>query len=279
MNCHLYVFASVRTVLTILVVTTVFSVNAAAPPELIPIWDTSDETNTTDIDHSSWDTLLKKFVDAKHETGINRFDYGALKSSSDDLDALRQYLVAMTQLDPRQYSKRVQIAYWINLYNALTVWVVTNDYPVDSIKDIKSGLFMSGPWGRELITVAGESLTLDNIEHGILRPIWKDPRIHYAVNCASLGCPNQSIEAYRADNLETLLEKGASDYINHERGVKIVDGDLFVSSIYEWFQVDFGDSVSGVISHLRKYANHELAEAVKEFDDFEHHYDWKLNAP
>ena len=252
---------------------------AAAPPELIPMWDASNEASTQDIDHSAWDELIKKHLDDQHESGINRFDYAGLKTSPEDLDRLKTYMLTLTSLDPRDYARDIQMAYWINLYNALTVWVVTNDYPVESIKDIKSGMFTFGPWERELITVAGESLTLDNIEHNILRPIWKDPRIHYAVNCASLGCPNLSIDAYRADNLEALLEKGARDYINHDRGAQILDDELQVSSIYEWFQVDFGDSVEGVLAHLRNHANPELAEALSSFDDFDHDYDWKLNAP
>ena len=252
---------------------------AAAPPELIPMWNASNEANTEDIDHSSWDELVKKHLDDQHESGISRFDYAGLKASPQDLDRLKTYMLTLTALDPRDYARDIQMAYWINLYNALTVWVVTNDYPVESIKDIKSGMFTFGPWERELITVAGESLTLDNIEHNVLRPIWKDPRIHYAVNCASLGCPNLSIDAYRADNLEALLEKGARDYINHDRGAQILDDELQVSSIYEWFQVDFGDSVEGVFAHLRSYANPELAEALSNLDEFDHDYDWKLNAP
>lgn len=266
-------------VVCLFVVSFAMIANSAASPELMPMWDSSNESSTEDIDHSAWDYLLEKYVDDEHESGIHRFDYGRLKSSTDDLDRLKSYMLMLTNLDPRTYSKNIQMAYWINLYNALTVWVVTNDYPVESIKDIKSGLFTYGPWEKELITVAGQSLSLDNIEHNILRPIWQDPRIHYAVNCASLGCPNLAVIAFRADNLEAMLNKGATEYINHERGVQVVDGDLHVSSIYVWFQEDFGGNVQGVIDHLRKFARPELATALGGFKNFEHDYDWKLNAP
>ena len=271
--------APLRKAMLLLIVFVGPPVQAAAVPELLPMWDASDESNQEDFDHSAWDELLKTHLDATHESGINLFDYAGLRASAADMERLKNYLLSQTALDPRMRSRDVQMAYWINLYNALTVWVVVNDYPVDSIKDIKSGLFIFGPWQRELITVAGQSLTLDNIEHNILRPIWKDPRIHYAVNCASLGCPNLAEDAYRADNLEALLEKGAREYINHPRGAQVRDGELHLSSIYEWFQVDFGDSLDGVIAHLQKYANPELFNALRQVEEFHHDYDWKLNAP
>ena len=251
---------------------------AARPPELIPMWDASDETNTATIDHSPWQELLDAHLKT-HPSGINRFDYGALKASAEDRKKLTTYLLDLTKLDPRSYSRKEQFAYWVNVYNALTVHVVTGRYPVDSIKDIKSGLITFGPWELELITVQGEKLTLDDIEHGILRPIWRDPRIHYAVNCASIGCPNLSPEAYRSDNSERLLEASAREYINHPRGAQEVDGELLVSSIYDWFKVDFGGNDAGVFAHLREYARPELADTLDGHDSFDHDYDWKLNDP
>ena len=252
--------------------------HAAAPPELIPMWNASDESNTETIDHGPWQELLDAHLQ-EHSSGIHRFDYAGLKANAENYKKLSSYLMGLTQLDPRTYSRNVQMAYWINLYNGLTVYVIVGRYPVESIRDIKSGLLTPGPWEMELITIQGEKLTLDNIEHGILRPIWKDPRIHYAVNCASIGCPNLSPEAYRADNLERLLEKGARDYVNHPRGMQIVDDELVVSSIYDWFKVDFGDTDEGVFAHLRQYATPENAKMLVGRDDFDDHYDWKLNAP
>ena len=150
---------------------------------------------------------------------------------------------------------------------------------MDSIKNIKSGIVDFGPWNLELFPLQGEKLTLNQIEHGILRPIWKDPRVHYAVNCASLGCPNLSPEAYRSDNLERLLDQGARDYINHPRGVQVQDEELVVSSIYEWFKADFGGTDAGVFAHLRQYARPGLAEILGNYDSFDDAYDWSLNTP
>ena len=252
--------------------------HAAAPPELIPMWNASDESNTSTIDHTPWQELLDAHLQ-EQPSGVNRFDYAGLKANAEHRQKLNSYLLGLTGLDPRGYSRTEQKAYWINLYNALTVYVIVGRYPVESIRDIKSGLLTPGPWELELITIQDQKMTLDNIEHGILRPIWKDPRIHYAVNCASIGCPNLSPEAFRSDNLERLLEKGARDYVNHPRGMRLDGDDLVVSSIYDWFKVDFGDTDEGVIAHLRQYATPENAEMLQGHDDFDDYYDWALNAP
>ena len=252
---------------------------AAQDAELIPMWDASDESSTATIDHAPWQAILDGYLITDDPSGINRFDYGGLKANAEDRQKLAGYLQALAQLDPRTYAKAEQMAYWINLYNALTVFVIVPRYPVDSIKDIKSGLIDFGPWNLELIPVQGETLTLNNIEHGILRPIWQDPRIHYAVNCASLGCPNLAPEAYRSDNLERLLEQSAADYINHPRGAQVTDGELLISSIYDWFKADFGGTNEGVFAHLTRYARPELADQLSGYDSFDDHYDWSLNDP
>jgi hypothetical protein len=139
-------------------------------------------------------------------------------------------------------------------------------------------LFVRGPWGAKLLTIEGEKLSLDDIEHRILRPIWKDNRVHYAVNCASLGCPNLQPASYTGDNMESLLEKGAREYVNHPRGVAVKNGKLVVSSIYVWFQEDFGGSAEGLMEHWRKYANGTLTEALTSYSGgLDHDYDWRLN--
>jgi len=185
----------------------------------------------------------------------------------------------MSRIEISRYNRDQQRAFWINLYNALTVEVVLDHYPLESIREISSGWFSRGPWDLELIEIEGEALTLNDIEHRILRPIWRDPRIHYAVNCASLGCPNLRMQAFTAANSDSLLEAGAVEYINHPRGARVVDGELHVSSIYVWFKADFGGNDAGVIAHLKKYAKGELRAAI---DGIEHidddSYDWRINS-
>ena len=255
--------------------------NAAREPKLIPFWNISDEANADAIDHGPWQALLTAYV-VKHPSGINRFDYAALKADTDDMAKLNAYQETVQAIDPRTYALSEQQAYWINFYNALTIKVVTDAYPVDSIRDIHEGwLPYTGPWDDVHATIAGQDLTLNDIEHGILRPIWQDGRIHYAVNCASLGCPNLATEAYTAANTEALLEAGAREYVNHPRGVDFVDEDFVVlSSIYDWWVADFGGTEESVLAHLVEYADPELAAELRDFVgamDFE--YDWDLNQP
>ncbi|MGB6971054.1 MAG: DUF547 domain-containing protein, partial [Desulfobulbales bacterium] len=153
-------------------------------------------------------------------------------------------------------------------------------YPVKSIRDIdiSPGIFSSGPWDAKLLSIEGEKISLNDIEHRILRPIWQDNRVHYAVNCASLGCPNLQPLSFTARNLDMLLDKAARDFINHPRGVSFINNRLQVSSIYFWFQEDFGASENGIIRHLKKYLtpdNLKRLDAVHK--KIRHQYDWSLN--
>jgi len=171
------------------------------------------------------------------------------------------------------------LAFWVNLYNALTVRLVLQFYPIDSIKDIdvSSGLFGS-VWDRKLLEVLGQPMSLNDIEHRILRPIWRDARIHYAVNCAAIGCPDLPPAAFTAENAGALLDHGARAYVNHPRGVRIDRGRLTVSKIYGWFQEDFGGNEGSVLRHLRQYADPALAKTLDGFDGIDDYaYDWRLN--
>ncbi len=254
------------------------STTSAAPgSELLDFWDESDDENTATIDHNQWQQILDKYLISDHESGINRFDYKAV--SKEDTKLLKGYIGGLEKLDPRDYSLAEQKAYWINIYNALTVEVILDNYPVSSITKL-GGFFAFGPWDQEATTIQGEELTLNNIEHGILRPIWQDNRIHYAVNCASMGCPNLAGTAYTAENTEEILEQAAKDYVNHERGVTFEGEKLKVSSIYHWYKVDFGDNNDSLVEHLKQYAEPELKAKLEGFDGkLTHDYDWKLNQP
>ena len=251
---------------------------AAPKADLWPRWQKDEAASTQKIDHGLWDGFLKKYLVAPHPSGINRVRYAMV--APEDRTALEAYLKNLQSLPISSYNRVEQKAYWINLYNALTVNVILSRFPVPSIRDINisPGLFVRGPWGAKLLTIEGEKLSLDDIEHRILRPIWKDNRVHYAVNCASLGCPNLQPTAYTGGNIESLLEKGAREYINHSRGVSVNDGKLRVSSIYVWFQEDFGGSAESLMEHWQKYADGALGNALKNYSGgLEHDYDWRLN--
>ncbi|MEL6338020.1 MAG: DUF547 domain-containing protein [Pseudomonadota bacterium] len=229
--------------------------------------------NAGDPDHGGWAAILSRHLSSGHADGVARFDYAAA-----DRGAIGAYIDQLAGVTATDLSREAAYAYWVNMYNAVTVWIVLEEYPIDSIREVRGGLFNTGPWGEKLVTVEGQSLSLDDIEHGILRPVWRDPRIHYAVNCASIGCPNLAPAPYTAAALETMLEEGARAYVNHPRGAAVEGGRLLVSSIYEWFKEDFGDTDAGVIAHLKQYATgahrDALAQASRLADD---RYDWSLN--
>jgi hypothetical protein len=254
---------------------------AAAPrAELWSHWLAYDPSSTTTVDHSHWNRLLRTYVFTAPD-GINRFAYRRV--TAEDRKILEDYLGRLTATPVRRLNRAEQRALWINLYNALTVKVVIDHYPVESIKriSISPGLFAGGPWRKKLVRVEGEELSLDDIEHRILRPIWKDPRIHYAVNCAALGCPNLQADAFTAGNSEYLLSRAAIEFVNHPRGARFDGERLIVSSIYEWFREDFGEGRDrDVILHLAGYADPALADKLFKANAIaDHAYDWTLNDP
>ena len=200
----------------------------AAKPELMSEWEANNPESEDFIGHNRWQALLDSYL-VEVEQGPNLFRYSAVSDA--DRSVLDDYIASLAAVGISGYTRDEQKAYWINLYNALTVKVVLDHYPVASIREINisPGLFASGPWGAKLVTIEGIDLSLDDIEHRILRPIWQDNRIHYAVNCASLGCPDLWPVAFGAFNTEQILEQAAVNFINSDRGVMIVGGRMTVS--------------------------------------------------
>jgi len=232
------------------------------------------------VDHVAWDKLLKAYVKPGSD-GINRVDYDAFKKSGHR--ALKDYVARLQAVDPGRLDRNEQFAFFANLYNAKTIDIVLDKYPVKSIKDISLGgglfaTFTGGPWKAKVLRVKGMDLSLDDIEHAILRPVFKDARVHYAVNCASIGCPNLATEAFTGANLVALLNAGARAYVNHPRGVTVSSGRVKTSSIYSWFTEDFGGNDRGVLAHLRTYAEPGLKAKLDRVDAIDGHaYDWRLN--
>lgn len=254
-------------IITLLLTIISFQTFAAPKSELWPLWSKSDETNTSVISHQPWQKFLDKYLVSSGENTLVKY----ADVTNDDKQQLKAYIAHLSIYDPRAYSKAEQYAYWVNLYNAITVDLILEEYPIKSITKL-GGLFSFGPWGEHVITINGQELTLNDIEHRILRPIWNDPRTHYAVNCASLGCPNLQSQAFTAENSEQLLEKAAKEFINSEKGVLQSNGKTQLSSIYDWFADDFGNQ-QDLIQHLAKYRP-ELANLSGKFS---YEYDWDLN--
>ena len=147
-------------------------------------------------DHSIYADLLAKYV----QKGV--VNYQGFRTEEPRLD---QYLEALEQTDPRKLSRNEQFAFYTNAYNAWTIKLILSGYPnIKSIKDL--GTFLKSPWKKKICRIDGDVLTLDDIEHNILRPRFKDPRVHFAVNCASKGCPPLLSEPYRGDILDEQTE-------------------------------------------------------------------------
>ncbi len=239
-------------------------------------WTAHDPRSAIAVDHRAWDGFLARHRRALPD-GTARLAYGAVAPA--DRQALEGYVSALVGVPVDRLSRAEQFAYWVNLYNAMTVRTVLHAYPVGSIRDINlsGGVFVRGPWDAKLMNVAGEALSLNDVEHRILRPIWQDPRVHYALNCAAIGCPNLAAQAFTAANTEALLEAGARAYVNDPRGVTVTADGLRLSSIYNWFGEDFGGE-AGIVPHLLRYAAAPLAERIRANPRIAGFgYDWALN--
>lgn len=254
--------------LLILVCSLLSSFAYSAPKsELWAYWNTSNEANIHAISHLEWQQFLDKYLRLNGQNTL--VDYPNV--AFEDKQNLKRYLSNLSQIDPRDLNKSEQYAYWVNLYNAATTDLILDNFPIKSITKL-GGLFSFGPWGDDIIVINGKSLTLNDIEHRILRPIWNDPRTHYAVNCASLGCPNLQTKAFTANNSEALLTNAAITFINSEKGLSIAGSKTQLSSIYEWFAVDFGGK-DKLLEHFSQYRS-DLPSELKEV---EYQYDWSLN--
>jgi len=211
------------------------------------------------LDHSNWDQLLKK-----HVNDSGNVDY---KAFAKDISALVQYLDYLAGNQPNDEApKPEKLAYYINLYNAATVKLILDNYPTKSIKDIKN------PWGKDMVQVGGEKISLGDLEHKILRKM-DEPRIHFAINCASYSCPKLLNTAFNASNLEKLLEQTAIDFINDPKRNTVSMEKAALSEIFSWFKKDFTQEGS-LIDFINKYAYHKITSNTK---ISYLNYNWALN--
>ena len=207
-------------------------------------------------DHSEFDEFLRNYV-----TSDGQVSYKSMLSNVGTLD---NYLSDLEGTELASLNRNQQLSFWINAYNAYTIKLILNNYPINSIKDI------SKPWDKKWIVLDGRKLSLNNIEHDIIRPQFNDARIHFAVNCAAKSCPPLLNRAYDEHNVESFLEKQTQKFVNDSSFNIISEDKIQISKIFDWYNSDFGD----VKKFIEKYSNKTIDQGV-EITYLE--YDWSLN--
>ena len=220
------------------------------------------------VDHSLYGALLSKYVNS----GV--VDYQGFKNEEAKLD---EYLTVLENTNVSELSGDELFAFYVNAYNAWTIKLILSAYPgIKSIKDL--GNIFKSPWEKEIVRINGRVLSLDDIEHKILRAQFKDPRVHFAVNCASKSCPPLISKPYRGSTLDSQLDDATRAFINDPKSNYLKGNKLYVSRIFKWFAEDFNDDVVGF---FLKYAEGDFKKELEAKKDklkiVYLSYDWSLN--
>jgi hypothetical protein len=223
------------------------------------------------ISHLEFDALLRKYVSTS-----GKVNYKALRKDS---VLLNRYLSKLSETPPdeRTWTQSEQIAFWINAYNAFTIKLILKYYPIKSIKDIGSSIqipFVNTPWDIKFIQIGGEKMDLNNIEHGILRKKFNDPRVHMALVCASKSCPILLNEAYTAEKLDQQLTRQTKAFLADPFRNKISADKPQLSMIFNWYEGDFNKNGGSVTSFVNRYSTQKMKSGAK-ITYIE--YDWGLN--
>ncbi len=234
---------------------------------------TADVKSRKEVDspppHEIFDGLLKKYVKGAF------VDYNGLKSESKEF---QKYLDLLSQNPPNKktWSSNEQLAYWINAYNAFTLKLIIDNYPISSIRDLHPTLYVplvNTVWHKKFFKIGGEPTNLDEIEHSILRTEFNEPRIHFAINCASFSCPPLRAEAFVPEKIDQQLNEQAVKFINDKDRNVITSDKIVISKIFSWFTKDFTKKGS-LIDFLNQYSKVKInKEAEIDYMD----YDWNLN--
>lgn len=219
-------------------------------------------------DHSDWSVLLQRYVNSDGWVGYKGFQKDSVE--------LNRYLTQLSVCPPSgSWTTNEKLAYWINAYNAFTVKLIIDHYPVASIKDIKKGIpFINSVWEMDFFEIGGKSFDLSKIEHGILRKEFNEPRIHFAIVCASRSCPILLNKAYDPKTLEEQLEAQAKRFINDSSRNVLDKDEIQLSAIFKWFKKDFTQNRT-LKDFINKYSEVDISSNAKvTYLD----YDWNLNS-
>jgi len=255
--------------------------NAAPKAKLIEFWNDREPSSTMQISHDAWQEILTAYVDDQHPSGINRFNYSAVTAG--DALKLKNYLDYLQKMEPRQLNSEEAKAYWINMFNAILVDKVIDAYRSGSTRAVdrllNGGLRSSAGWGRDVAEVAMQSISLNDIEHGILRPIWNDPRIHFAITACTLGGANIQKTAFNGENNEELLEKARAEFFQHPRSVRVDGNRIVLNSVFDWYRSDFAPNRQALLTYIRQNVDQSKRQTLQGLTRTSFDYNWNLNAP
>jgi hypothetical protein len=256
---------------------------------LMSIMLLAQDAPANNFEHRVWDQLLHQHVVAADNAAVTTVDYAGFLDQQPELDLYLEQLAAISPAEFERWPQAAQLAFLINAYNAGTVKLVLSGYPgIESIKELSS--WFSTPWEKKFISLLGASRSLDDIEHGLIRGSgrYSDPRIHFAVNCASIGCPALRAEAYTAERLDTQLEEQTRLFLSDRSRNRLQDSALRVSPLFKWYRDDFDKGGPGFNSLNSFFAAYAEALGLQDADveslqagqiGIEYlSYDWRLNS-
>lgn len=240
---------------------------------ILSLFHSTSALSTFDHQYQAYAKLLKTYV--VKEGAQTLVDYQSLKENKRDLEKVT---ILFSSLDKKQFeslSKNQKLAFLINTYNLFTLKLIVDNYPLKSIKDI--GSFFSGPWSKPIVTILGEKYTLDNIEHDMIRRDFKEPRIHFAVNCASIGCPSLYLDPFTAEKIDSQLEEAATNFLkNREKNYfDSKEKKLYLSKIFKWYGSDWEKMTGKPFLTFIKRILKEIPDQEVKTSFLE--YDWSLN--
>ena len=250
----------------VLIILFTFTLNSCITTKGIPYKKNSDQAYSDNVknslDHSTWDQLLKQNV---REDGL--VAYEGFKADQKPLNDYIQYL--SKQIPDKSWSYEEQLAYFINVYNANTIKLIVDNYPVESIKKVDATI---SPFLKSFIVIGEKEFSLADIEKGFLQKM-NEPRMHFAINCASYSCPKLLRDAYTAENVNKLMDKAAKEFINSNKN-DISENKVRLSEIFKWYKKDFLLKSESIIDYINQYSETKI-NANAEISFIE--YDWSLN--
>ena len=250
---------------------------AAIEMKLIEFWNDSEPLGVINVDHAPFEEILQKYVDQGHPSGVSRFNYDGV--TDDDAAKLQAYVDYLQLLEPRQLNEPEAKAYWINLYNSATLNMVVDAYKNGRVTKVQARGLPARRWRRDIITIAQQDLSLNDILNGVIRPMYRDPRTHFALFFCTLGGPDMPTEVLNGDNNDELLDKFQADYLAQSRAVRIEEGELVLSEMFKDYDTDFADDFPSLISYLQQNVPEPVANAISGVTEVRFEYDWTLNQP